>query len=72
MPARTHRRRSVAASHEGHGHAHGDVIGAACPTCGRVMELRAVVRGPDTGRVLAGLERAARGPPARAAVVARA
>jgi len=24
-----------------------DVIGAACPTCGRVMELRAVVRGPD-------------------------
>ena len=49
-----------------------DVIGAACPTCGRVMELRAVVRGPDTGRVLAGLERAARGPPARAAVVARA
>jgi len=31
-----------------------------------------VVRGPDTGRVLAGLERAARGPPARAAVVAEA
>jgi hypothetical protein len=29
-------------------------------------ELRAVVRGPETGGVLAGLERAARGPPVRA------
>ena len=47
-----------------------DVIGAACPTCGRGMDLRAVVRGPGTGRVLAGLERAARGPPARVPVVA--
>jgi len=43
-----------------------DVIGAACPTCGRVMALRAVVRGTETGRLLAGLERAARGPPLRA------
>jgi hypothetical protein len=43
-----------------------DVIGAACPTCGQVMELHAVVRGPETRRVLAGLERAARGPPRRA------
>jgi len=42
-----------------------DVVGAACPVCGRVMALRAVVRGPETGRVLAGLERAARGPPVR-------
>lgn len=30
------------------------------------MTLRAVVRGPETGRVVAGLERAARGPPVRA------
>ena len=44
------------------------VMGAAGPTCGRMMKPRAVVRGPDTGRVLAGLERAARAPPARAAV----
>ena len=43
-----------------------DGLGAACPVCGRVMALRAVVRGPETGRVLAGLERAARGPPVRA------
>ena len=37
-----------------------DGVGAACPVCGQVMVLRAVVRGPETGRVLAGLERAAR------------
>jgi len=43
-----------------------DVVGAACPVCGQVMTLRSVVRGPETGRVLAGLERAARGPPVRA------
>jgi hypothetical protein len=43
-----------------------DVVGAACPVCGQVMALRAVVRGPETGRILAGLERAARGPPVRA------
>ncbi len=42
-----------------------DGVGAACPTCGQVMALRAVVRAPETGRVLAGLERAARGPPLR-------
>ena len=42
-----------------------DVVGAACPVCGQVMVLRAVVRGPETGRVLAGLARAARGPPMR-------
>ena len=33
--------------------------------CGQVMALRAVARGPETGRVLPGLERAARGPPVR-------
>ena len=48
-----------------------DGVGAAwsCATpagCGQVMRLRAVVRKPETGRVLAGLERAARGPPVRA------
>jgi hypothetical protein len=48
-----------------------DVVGAACPVCGRVMALRAVVRGPETGRVLAGLERAARGPPVRDVGAAR-
>jgi hypothetical protein len=45
-----------------------DVNGVACPTCGRGMALRAVVRRPvrppATLSVVASLERSARGPPA--------
>jgi len=40
------------------------VNGLACPTCGKVMVLRAAVRPPATLSVLASLERSARGPPA--------
>jgi hypothetical protein len=39
------------------------VNGVACPTCGRVMTLRALVRPPATLTVLASLARSARGPP---------
>ncbi len=39
------------------------VIGLACPTCGKVMLLRADVRPPATLQLLASLERSARGPP---------
>jgi len=39
------------------------VNGLACPTCGKVMVLRAEVRPPATLSVLASLERSARGPP---------
>jgi hypothetical protein len=39
------------------------VFGAACPTCGAVMRLRAVVWPPATLDVLASLRRSARGPP---------
>jgi hypothetical protein len=42
------------------------VNGLACPTCGKVMVLRAEVRPPATLSVLASLERSARGPPSRA------
>jgi hypothetical protein len=39
------------------------VNGLACPTCGKVMVLRAEVRHPATLSVLASLESSARGPP---------
>lgn len=39
------------------------VNGLACPTCGKVMVLRAEVRPPATLSVLASLEWSARGPP---------
>ena len=42
------------------------VNGVECPTCGKGMVLRAEVRPPATLRVLASLERSARGPPAGA------
>lgn len=44
---------------------------AACPTCGKVMVLRAEVRPPAMPSVLASLERSARGPPAGAESAAR-
>jgi hypothetical protein len=40
----------------------------ACPKCGGQMRLRAVVLGPVTAKILAGLQRSARGPPVEAAV----
>jgi hypothetical protein len=48
------------------------VNAVACPTCGRLMTLRAVVRAPATLNVLASLERSARGPPSGAESTATA
>jgi hypothetical protein len=48
------------------------VVGMACPTCGKVMGLRAEVRPPATLSVLASLERSARGPPSGVESAARA
>jgi hypothetical protein len=44
------------------------VNGFACPSCGGTMQIRAVVLGPVTGRILAGLARSARAPPFERAV----
>jgi hypothetical protein len=49
-----------------------EVVGMACPTCGKVMVLRAEVRPPATLSVLASLERSARGPPSGVESAARA